>query len=579
MSMSGLYPPIIESYLPAKVITGRGGQNHQDDITIPFNIDYNNITDIQEVHISLVRQSNYHNAFTNLYIRGVYITDDISQVSGNNYETVLPFNILNLQEISYNEYYKLQIRFSSLNGGVGKTGEQLSQYLTNESNLEHFSEWSTVCLIRFIAEPNLSLDCNGIEITDEIVNPINIDTSQVRITGYYYKKDFGDGSYIPLQGIKDNEYLYSYKFEIHQDNEKIFTSEEVLVDRQNPNEINYTLPYYFTNGNYQIYFYYTTANLYQNYISFQLRVEYSSESWSMNTKVAQSVAIDSVIGKVNISFDAIQPSLTPPSEDDSEEDPPTPEPAKIPVGSKFIIRRGSDKDDFQVWDTIYTKTLTEATQTVSFDDFTIESGILYKYELNFIDPDNNETYSMIVGPIISVFDHAFLTGEGTQLCVKFNPNISSLKTNVGDAIITTLGGQYPYIRRNGNMHYKSFSLTGTIAYEMDAQHQFATRSSIYGEWISVYGSYFVNRYINQRNDRVTQRKFRELVTAYLEDDVPKIFRSTPEGNILVRLTDVSLTPKNELGRMIYDFSCTATEIGDPSIENYKMYKIQDFGDE
>ena len=132
--------------------------------------------------------------------------------------------------------------------------------------------------------------------------------------------------------------------------------------------------------------------------------------------------------------------------------------------------------------------------------------------------------------------------------------------------------------RNGNMYYRTFSLSGTIAYEMDAEHQFATRSSIYGDWINVYGSYFVNRYINERNDRITQRKFRELVMAYLYDDVPKLFRSTPEGNILVRITDVNLTPKQELARMIYDFSCTAIEIGDASIENYKLYNIQNFGD-
>jgi hypothetical protein len=30
--------------------------------------------------------------------------------------------------------------------------------------------------------------------------------------------------------------------------------------------------------------------------------------------------------------------------------------------------------------------------------------------------------------------------------------------------------------------------------------------------------------------------------------------------------------------MIYDFSCTATEIGECSIDNYKLYQIQDFGD-
>ena len=65
---------------------------------------------------------------------------------------------------------------------------------------------------------------------------------------------------------------------------------------------------------------------------------------------------------------------------------------------------------------------------------------------------------------------------------------------------------------------------------------------------------------------------------FLYSDQPKLFRSTPEGNILVRLTDVNLTPNQQLGRMIYDFSCTATEIGECSIENYKLYQIQDFGE-
>ena len=47
---------------------------------------------------------------------------------------------------------------------------------------------------------------------------------------------------------------------------------------------------------------------------------------------------------------------------------------------------------------------------------------------------------------------------------------------------------------------------------------------------------------------------------------------------IVRITDVSLTPNNQIGRMIYDFSCTATEIGEADLKNYKLYKIQDFGD-
>ena len=56
------------------------------------------------------------------------------------------------------------------------------------------------------------------------------------------------------------------------------------------------------------------------------------------------------------------------------------------------------------------------------------------------------------------------------------------------------------------------------------------------------------------------------------DDV-KLFRSSTEGNHLIRLTDVSFTPKPELGRMIWSFAATATEIADDTIDNYELYNI------
>jgi len=37
----------------------------------------------------------------------------------------------------------------------------------------------------------------------------------------------------------------------------------------------------------------------------------------------------------------------------------------------------------------------------------------------------------------------------------------------------------------------------------------------------------------------------------------KLFRSATEGNILVKLMDISFTPNITLHRHIYSFSCTA----------------------
>lgn len=65
----------------------------------------------------------------------------------------------------------------------------------------------------------------------------------------------------------------------------------------------------------------------------------------------------------------------------------------------------------------------------------------------------------------------------------------------------------------------------------------------------------------------TERYFKLLVLDWLTDGKPKLFRSPTEGNYIVRLLNVSLMPKTELGRMIHEFTCTAYEIADFTNKN------------
>ena len=60
---------------------------------------------------------------------------------------------------------------------------------------------------------------------------------------------------------------------------------------------------------------------------------------------------------------------------------------------------------------------------------------------------------------------------------------------------------------------------------------------------------------------------------FLYKNQVKLFRSSTEGNILVKLTNISLTPKRELGRLLYSFSCTAVEIDEDNINNDIKYGI------
>lgn len=58
-----------------------------------------------------------------------------------------------------------------------------------------------------------------------------------------------------------------------------------------------------------------------------------------------------------------------------------------------------------------------------------------------------------------------------------------------------------------------------------------------------------------------ERVFKEELTSWLNDGEPKLFRSMPEGNIAVMLTDITLTP-NQNDRKLYNFSATMYEVGD-----------------
>lgn len=84
--------------------------------------------------------------------------------------------------------------------------------------------------------------------------------------------------------------------------------------------------------------------------------------------------------------------------------------------------------------------------------------------------------------------------------------------------------------------------------------------------------------ISKFNDVIYEREFREAVYKFLYDKTPKLFRSNPQGNILVKLTNLSFSPVNELGRQLYSFSADAIEIDECSISNFNKYNIYKYGE-
>jgi hypothetical protein len=84
----------------------------------------------------------------------------------------------------------------------------------------------------------------------------------------------------------------------------------------------------------------------------------------------------------------------------------------------------------------------------------------------------------------------------------------------------------------------------------------------------------IEKNANTSNENfVIERKFREDVYQWLTNGKPKIFHSPVEGNLIVQLMNVSLTPVERLGRMISTFNCTAYEIAEYSMDNIVKFDL------
>jgi hypothetical protein len=70
-----------------------------------------------------------------------------------------------------------------------------------------------------------------------------------------------------------------------------------------------------------------------------------------------------------------------------------------------------------------------------------------------------------------------------------------------------------------------------------------------------------------------EKEFKLEVLEWLNNGKPKLFKSPAEGNYIVRLMNVSLSPNDTLGRMLHTFNSTAYEIAENSYENLEKYGI------
>lgn len=532
-----LYPPQIPTYQNAFVLTSK--------CRIYFSLSiYNSYKDIQNNAQVTVSNQNTNQSVLSLikYPNEIKLCDvkiDNTKSSDKYYIEIEPEDLQNGFQI--NQYYKVQIRFTSADAPTPPDSAAIDKWLVD--NVDYFSEWSTVCLVRAISQPILTLQ-NLSSSSEEEGSNIAISTNTLDIVGS-----------LTFQDSQESDSLSSYQIKLYDEDNNLLTDSGTIYTSayNNPNEINYTLKYILENGSaYTVTIDIATNNYYYQTFTYNIIVIQTHEN-PLNALVVAENEKESGRIKLTIAStttDTFQGSV--------------------------IIRRTSNRSNFTIWEDIYTRVYpTKELINFTWYDCTVESGIWYNYSVQKKDVSGQrgeETY--IEKPVLAYFEDMFLNAEKQQLRIRYNPAVSTMRQNVSEARAETLGSQYPIIRRNGYINYRSLNISGLITALDDFKDIFTSKEELYGkEATSLYDDYNEEERITEYNDYILEREFREKVITFLYKDNIKLLRTLTEGNVLVKLMNISLTPQTTLGRMIYSFSAEAYEVAECSLDNFINYGI------
>ena len=116
-----------------------------------------------------------------------------------------------------------------------------------------------------------------------------------------------------------------------------------------------------------------------------------------------------------------------------------------------------------------------------FRDFTIEQGKTYTYSLQQYNVNSVYSDRKKSNQLYADFEDMFLYDGERQLKLRFNPQVSSFKTQLSETKIDTIGNKYPFFFRNARVGYKTFPISGLISMLTDENEFFIDYEDILRE--------------------------------------------------------------------------------------------------
>lgn len=426
------------------------------------------------------------------------------------------FDLDSLMQVSFDvhtvpftigQFYKIQMAFIGVDGQPGY--------------------YSTVGVIKYTTMPK-------IEISGLVSGAIN--THRYSYTGLYSQKD-----------QDSSEKLYSSRFIIFTPEGKILKdSGEILHNIAFDN----TADEAYEDFN-------VTIDLEQNksyYIQFQVT---TSNNLTLSTKKYRIMQKKSIIPDLkatlsaNLCYDDGYVDLYLIGEKDSSGT------EQIAIGS-FVVCRSASNEGY-AWNKVCEFSLQSQTPSrFLWRDYTVEHGVTYQYSVQQYNDYGLYSDRILSKPVVADFEDAFLSDGVRQLKIRYNPKVSSFKTDILESKSETIGSKHPFIFRNGNVYYKEFPISGLISYQMDNNHLFLSQEELGTKETS---------FDFTSDNLLAERIFKMEVLEWLNNGEEKLFRSPTEGNYIVRLMNNSLSPTDSLGRMLHTFNSTAYEVADFNYEN------------
>ena len=490
--------------------------------------------------------------------------------------------------------YKAQLRFI-----YAETEDEATTIANSFSATPYRSEWSTVTLLKCIQEPQTFIFTLDIVLREEDgsspTNPLIINTPLLNVSG---QTVFQDG---------ESETVKTYKLSLEKstisESGKIVTEQVIETATlntnyyDNSNSFKYKFKTMLDNGLYWLDISYITKNGYDSTVDSSN--PFQPKKCGLYIQINANEGIAPPISDISIDSDKDNGRIIINATVDDQQ---TNEDVTI------TIVRSSSNTRFKEWEEVYTA-LYHPKDKIIFDDRTIESGVWYKYNFQVVDKSgarsrfiDESIYSP--SPLMIVFNDVFLTAGDKQLKITLNNETGSLSYNLQESKTDTIGSQFPWIRRNGAIKYRTFSLGGLISYlgnnemilfsnsensDINIEYQnnlaekninglFYSKDDLFPQEVSeLYQSYNLDNGITNYNDIMLEKVFRDKVIDFLLEDRPVLFRSATEGNMLIRLMDLSFSPNTQLKNYIYSFGSTAVEIAECSFDNFHKYNIYDSG--